>query len=149
QGGRGSTRKRIQLRSARPVCACQKAQSLIASGKETSLLQRRLVMSARVAQLAVLFGVLGACCSATAETAEDLAAKARAVLAQLDGEIKTPGLEQPVEVLRDRWGVAHIYAKNADDLFFAQGFIVAQDRLFQIDMWRRTAAGETAEVLGK
>src|SRR5262249_59109099 len=95
------------------------------------------------------FGVLGACCSATAETAEDLAAKARAVLAQLDGEIKTPGLEQPVEVLRDRWGVAHIYAKNADDLFFAQGFIVAQDRLFQIDMWRRVGTGETAELLGR
>jgi penicillin amidase len=59
-----------------------------------------------------------------------------------------PGLEQPVEVLRDRWGIAHIYAKNQDDLFFAQGFVAAQDRLFQIDMWRRIAVGETAEVLG-
>src|SRR5438477_6201475 len=60
-----------------------------------------------------------------------------------------PGLKQSVEVLRDRWGVPHIYAQNQDDLFFAQGFVSAQDRLFQIDMWRRLAVGETAEVLGK
>ena len=59
-----------------------------------------------------------------------------------------PGLKAPVEVLRDRWGVAHIYAKNTDDLFFAQGFVAAQDRLFQIDLWRRVALGETAEILG-
>jgi penicillin amidase len=45
--------------------------------------------------------------------------------------------------------VAHIYAKNADDLFFAQGVVAAQDRLFQIDMWRRVAVGETSEVLGR
>ncbi len=43
----------------------------------------------------------------------------------------------------------HIYAKNADDLFFAQGFVAAQDRLFQLEMWRRVARGETAEILGK
>src|SRR5690606_32746482 len=60
-----------------------------------------------------------------------------------------PGLKEPVEILRDRWGVAHIYARNQDDLFFAQGFVVAQDRLWQIDWWRRVGVGETAEVLGK
>src|SRR5882672_4755018 len=59
------------------------------------------------------------------------------------------GLKQPVEILRDRWGVPHIYAKNTEDLFFAQGFVAAQDRLFQIDLWRRVAVGETAEVVGK
>jgi len=74
--------------------------------------------------------------------------KARAVLAQLEGEIGVAGLSEPVEVLRDRWGVPHIYAKNEHDLFFAQGFVAAQDRLYQIDMWRRVAVGETAEVLG-
>ena len=74
--------------------------------------------------------------------------RAKQVLAPLDGEIRLPGLKEPVEVLRDRWGVAHIYAKNAHDLFFAQGFVVAQDRLFQIDLWRRQAAGEMAEVFG-
>jgi penicillin amidase len=83
------------------------------------------------------------------ETAESLDKKAHAVLAQADGEIGLPGLKEPVEVFRDRWGVAHIYAKNADDLFFAQGFVVAQDRLFQIDLWRRVGLGETSEVLGK
>src|SRR5262249_73923 len=56
------------------------------------------------------------------ETPESLMQKAQAVLAQLDGEITVEGLKEPVEVLRDRWGVPHIYAKNQDDLFFAQGF---------------------------
>src|ERR671931_779675 len=83
-----------------------------------------------------------------AETPESLHQKASAVLAQLEGEIKVPGLKEPVEVLRDRWGIPHIYARNADDLFFAQGFVAAQDRLFQIDWWRRVANGQTAEVLG-
>src|SRR5271156_6259524 len=70
--------------------------------------------------------------------------QAKAVLAQIEGEIRIPGLKEPVEVLRDRWGVPHIYAKNADDLFFAQGFVAAQDRLFQLDLWRRVAVGETS-----
>jgi penicillin amidase len=83
------------------------------------------------------------------ETAESLLSKSKAVLSQIEGEIRLPGLKAPVEVLRDRWGVPHIYAQNQDDLFFAQGFVAAQDRLFQIDMWRRLTVGETAEVLGK
>src|SRR5882762_3407665 len=61
---------------------------------------------------------------------------------------KVAGVREPVEILRDRWGVPHIYAKNTDDLFFAQGWITAKDRLFQIDLWRRTGAGQLAEVLG-
>src|SRR3954451_17175409 len=62
--------------------------------------------------------------------------------------IRGAGLKKPVEVLRDRWGVPHIYAKNADDLFFANGYMNAKDRLFQIDLWRRTGTGKLAEVLG-
>ncbi len=58
------------------------------------------------------------------------------------------GLRAPVEVRRDRWGVPHIYARNQDDLFFAQGFVAAQDRLFQMEMWRRAGEGRLAEVLG-
>lgn len=77
-----------------------------------------------------------------------LAGQAKAVLAQIAGDIRIHGLKEPVEILRDRWGVPHIYAKNADDLFFAQGFVAAQDRLFQLDVWRRIALGETAEVVG-
>lgn len=64
------------------------------------------------------------------------------------GTLPLSGLKAPVEVVRDAWGVPHIYAQNQDDLFFAQGFVVAQDRLFQVDMWRRQALGELAEVLG-
>ena len=58
------------------------------------------------------------------------------------------GLRQPVEILVDRWGVPHIYAKNEPDLFFAQGFNAARDRLFQIDLWRRRGLGQLSEVFG-
>src|SRR6204780_3792329 len=62
--------------------------------------------------------------------------------------IVLPNLRQPVEILIDHWGVPHIYAKNEADLFFAQGFNAARDRLFQIDLWRRRGLGELAEVFG-
>ncbi len=58
------------------------------------------------------------------------------------------GLQQPVNVLRDRWGVAHIYAKNQHDLFFAQGVVAAQDRLFQMELWKRAGQGRLSEILG-
>ena len=58
------------------------------------------------------------------------------------------GLSQPVEVLRDRWGINHIYAKNEPDLFFVQGYTAARDRLFQFELWRRQATGTVAEILG-
>jgi penicillin amidase len=79
---------------------------------------------------------------------EQAVAQSKSVLAKIDGEIRIAGLKEPVEVLRDRWGVPHIYAKNSDDLFFAQGFVAAQDRLFQLDLWRRIGIGEMAEVIG-
>ena len=62
--------------------------------------------------------------------------------------IQSPGLQQPVEIIRDQWGVNHIYAKNEHDLFFAQGYSAAQDRLFQLEIWRRQATGTVAELLG-
>jgi len=62
--------------------------------------------------------------------------------------LQVAGLEQPVEILRDRWGISHIYAKNEHDLFFAQGYNVARDRLFQLELWRRQATGTVAEILG-
>jgi penicillin amidase len=79
------------------------------------------------------------------DTLRDQAAKR---LAQIDGTIDVPGLDSVVEVRRDRWGVPHIYARTQHDLFFAQGFVAAQDRLWQMDIWRRTAEGRLAEVLG-
>ena len=63
-------------------------------------------------------------------------------------DLTIPGLREPVEVRRDRWGVPHIYARNQHDLFLAQGFVAAQDRLFQMEMWRRHGEGRLAEVLG-
>lgn len=99
--------------------------------------------------LAVLFLLFVWACSALGdETVESLQTKAKAALAKVEGEMVVPGLQAPVEVLRDTWGVPHIYAGNQHDLFFAQGFVAAQDRLFQIDLWRRTALGQTAAVLG-
>jgi penicillin amidase len=64
-------------------------------------------------------------------------------------ELAVPGLGAPVEILRDRWGVAHIYARNEHDLFFAQGFNVARDRLFQLELWRRQSTGTMAEIQGE
>ena len=63
--------------------------------------------------------------------------------------LQMAGLSQPVEILRDRWGINHIYAQNEADLFFAQGYAAAKDRLFQFEMWRRQATGTVAEILGR
>lgn len=73
---------------------------------------------------------------------------ARNRLSALEGEIVVDGLEEPVEVIRDPWGVAHIYAQTEHDLFLAQGFVAAQDRLWQMEWWRRFGEGSLAEVLG-
>jgi penicillin amidase len=59
------------------------------------------------------------------------------------------GLREPVDVLRDRWGINHIYAASEHDLFFAQGYAAARDRLFQFELWRRQATGTVAEILGR
>jgi penicillin G amidase len=69
-------------------------------------------------------------------------------LPQLDGNIKLAGLAAPVTVRRDSHGVPHIEAASLDDLLLAQGYITAQDRLWQMDMLRRNASGELAEILG-
>jgi len=68
--------------------------------------------------------------------------------AQTTETLRQPGLREPVEILRDRWGIAHIYARNEHDLFFAQGYVAASDRLFQLELWRRQATGTVAEWLG-
>ncbi|MGF1557745.1 MAG: penicillin acylase family protein [Flavobacteriaceae bacterium] len=68
--------------------------------------------------------------------------------AAITTEITTSGLTDSVEILRDQWGVNHIYAKNQHDLFFAQGYAAAKDRLFQFEIWRRQATGTVSEILG-
>jgi penicillin amidase len=100
----------------------------------------------------VVFGVTAYGGSAqspgSAAGARDLKALARQSLAKIDGELSAPGLREPVEIVRDKWGVPHIYAKTVDDLFFAQGFTMGQDRLWQLEMWRRQREGRLAEILG-
>jgi len=64
-------------------------------------------------------------------------------------ELYVEGLNEPVEIMRDTWGINHIYAKNQHDLFFAQGYAAAKDRLFQFEIWRRQATGTVAEILGE
>ena len=59
------------------------------------------------------------------------------------------GLSTPVEIIRDRWGINHIYAETEYDLFFAQGYAAARDRLFQFEVWRAQATGTVAEMLGE
>jgi penicillin amidase len=73
---------------------------------------------------------------------------AAASLTTIDGVTRLAGLRDTVHVLRDAAGVPHIYAKNVDDLFFAQGYVQAQDRLWQMDMYRRTFEGELSEIHG-
>jgi penicillin amidase len=70
------------------------------------------------------------------------------LVAQVAGAMEIDGLSGAVRIVRDRWGVPHIYAQSRDDLFFAQGFVQAQDRLFQMDLWRRSVQGRLSEVLG-
>ncbi|MFX0577771.1 penicillin acylase family protein [Nocardia nepalensis] len=61
---------------------------------------------------------------------------------------QVPGLHAPVDILVDRWGIPHIYAESAEDLFFAQGYNAARDRLFQLDLWRRRGLGLLCEAFG-
>src|SRR5215470_6348858 len=72
----------------------------------------------------------------------------RRSLPRTAGALVLPGLEAPVQVLRDRWGVPHIYARSNADLFMAQGYVHAQDRLWQMEFHRRTGHGQLAEIFG-
>ncbi len=119
-------------------------------------------MSAEMKKRSIAFFcglILGALAGATAQTGAlhvtgqggttaSLASRAQAALSVVRGTLRIQGLQRPVEVLRDRWGVAHIYAGNQHDLFFAQGFVAAEDRLFQMELWKRSGQGRLAEVLG-
>ena len=86
---------------------------------------------------------------ASRDSQTSLDVQAKAVLSRIDGTVRVPGLKDEVQVLRDTWGVPHIFAKSADDVFLAQGYVMAQDRLWQMEVWRRTLEGRLAEVLGR
>ena len=63
--------------------------------------------------------------------------------------LSVTGVRAPVEIVHDRSGISHIYARNEHDLFFAQGYSAARDRLFQLEIWRRQATGTVSELLGR
>src|SRR5213082_3872836 len=65
------------------------------------------------------------------------------------GDVHLQGLHEPVEVITDRYGVPHIYAQNEDDLFYAQGYVHAQERLWQMELNRRISAGRLSEIFGE
>ena len=78
-----------------------------------------------------------------------LRSAAHRALPVLDGDIQISGLSAPVTVRRDAHGVPHIDAATQEDLFVAQGYVTAQDRLWQMDLFRRNANGELAEFSGR
>jgi penicillin G amidase len=98
---------------------------------------RRVLLSFLLATLLILLGA-----------ALYLYHVARSAWPQLDGSIALKGLSSPVIVVRDARGVPTLDAKSLDDLFVAQGYVTAQDRLWQMDILRRFASGDMAEVLG-
>ena len=67
---------------------------------------------------------------------------------RIEGEIAAAGLTGEVEIVRDGDGVPHVYASNERDLFFAQGYVHAQDRFWQMDFWRHIGAGRLSEMFG-
>ncbi|MCB9007024.1 MAG: MFS transporter [Ardenticatenaceae bacterium] len=72
----------------------------------------------------------------------------RRALPQTDGTLALPGLNDEVRIERDEWGTVQIYAENEHDLFFAQGFATAQDRMFQMEVFRRSPSGRMSEIVG-
>src|SRR5579885_1445327 len=73
----------------------------------------------------------------------------RRPLARKKGKLCLNGLHAPVEIITDRYGVPHIYAQNDDDLYFAQGYMHAQERLWQMEINRRIGSGHLAEIFGE
>lgn len=116
---------------------------------------KRLILKARATRWAAIVGMAALLLSPAIRPGRSMAvqnhdwgARARRALARTEGAVKLKGLQKQVNVVRDEWGIAHIYAETQEDLFFAQGFVAAQDRLWQMDLWRRAGEGKLAEVLG-
>ena len=83
------------------------------------------------------------------ELSDLLRERARAALPPNEGRIDVDGLHEPVEVLWDRWGVPHVYASSTHDLYFAQGYVLASERLFQIELALRLGSGRLSEIFGE
>ena len=74
---------------------------------------------------------------------------ARSSFPRTSGEVKMSGLNFPVDIYRDSYGIPNIYAQTTHDLFFAQGYVHAQDRFWQMDFWRHIGSGRLSEMFGK
>src|SRR6202453_2914913 len=109
--------------------------------------RRRLPLLVRIGA-GLVISLLIVAAVATAASVAWLKNAIREQAPQLDGQLQLPGLSAAVVVRRDVHAIPHIQAAPMDDLLEAQGFVVAQDRLWQMDMARRFAAGELAELLG-
>jgi penicillin amidase len=72
----------------------------------------------------------------------------RSTLPDYNGEITVPGIIKPVEIIRDAYGMPHIYAQTDDDAYFALGYCMAQDRLYHMDVVRRVVRGRLSEIFG-
>jgi penicillin amidase len=97
----------------------------------------------------LLSAVIAMAAGSAAAQPASFEALAKASLSQHAGTLDLPGLREPVEVRRDESGVPHIYARNDHDLFFAQGFVIAQDRLWQLEMNRHVSQGRISELIGE
>ena len=80
---------------------------------------------------------------------DSLKEMAEAALPSVEGEVKVPGLRGTVEVKRDRWGVPHIYAESDHDVFLAQGYVIASERMFQIELLGRLGLGQLSELFSE
>ncbi|HKV83498.1 MAG TPA: penicillin acylase family protein, partial [Ktedonobacterales bacterium] len=98
--------------------------------------------------LRVVIGVLVAVVALAGLAAGVGYAEVQRTLPTTEGTLKLPGLQQPVSVVRDQWGVPHISGYGLNDLAYAQGYVTAQDRLFQMEMNRAIAQGRLAELFG-
>jgi penicillin G amidase len=108
--------------------------------KETKKMNRPLRLTLIAIPLVLLLAVIVAAIA--------LATIIRRPFPKTSGTLRVPGLQAEVEVYRDAMGVPHIYAQNQDDLFFAQGYIHAQDRFWQMEFWRHVGQGRISEIVG-
>ncbi|MDP4726839.1 MAG: penicillin acylase family protein, partial [Desulfobacterales bacterium] len=96
-----------------------------------------------------LLGLIGAAVLAAAGTFFWFQRTVSKSQPQISGTITVAGIHDLVEIIRDVHGMPHIYAQNEPDLFFAMGYAMAQDRLWQMEFYRRVGTGRLAEILGK
>jgi penicillin G amidase len=123
-----------------PELVHRHTDKLSPSTRDRGRIFKRLAITASILVLLLII--------TTVTTAIILRLALHASLPQLDGNLPVAGLSAPVTITRDGQGVPSIHASNLDDLIFAQGYITASDRLFQMDALRRHGAGELAELLG-